>query len=95
MNKKPTAKNNAKSNLFHFTSKMYLVTYEQSPGRIGYKKYGIVQVFNKPQAAQSCLEKLLKEQAQKPWPENYAIQYKLKTVDLTNPLTTELFEYVY
>lgn len=88
--KKPTA-----NNLFHFTSKMYLVTYEQSSGQLECKKYGIVQVFNKPQAAQSCLKKLLKEQQAKPWPERRKIEYNLKTVDLTNPLTTELFEYLY
>jgi len=82
------------NNLFHFTSKMYLVIYAQSRG-LGSMSYGIVQVFNKPKAAQSCLKKLLKEQDAKPFYERSKISYSIKTVDLTNPLTTRLFEYNY
>jgi hypothetical protein len=83
-----------KTKLHHFTSKMYLVTYESSHG-FGNIKYGIAQVFNKPQAAQQYLKNLLKEQDKQPSYEKNKIQYNLKTVDLDNPLTTELFEFIY
>jgi hypothetical protein len=73
---------------------MYLVTYESSHG-FGNIKYGIAQVFNKPQAAQQYLKNLLKEQDKQPSYEKNKIQYNLKTVDLDNPLTTELFEFIY
>jgi hypothetical protein len=82
------------NNLFHFTSKMYLVTYEQSQG-LGSMTYGIVQVFNKPKTAHNCLKKLLKEQDAKPFDERSKISYSVKTVDLSNPLITRLFEYCY
>ena len=82
------------TNLHHFTDKMYLVTFESSHG-LGNMKYGIMQVFNKPQAAQHLLKKLIKEQEKQPSYERNKIQYGLKIVDLSNPLTTELFQYNY
>jgi hypothetical protein len=82
------------TNLHHFTDKMYLVTYESSHG-LGNMRYGIMQVFNKPQAAQQFLKKLIKEQEKQPSYKRNKIQYGLKTVDLNNPLTTELFQYNY
>jgi hypothetical protein len=82
------------SNLHHFTSKMYLVTFEQITG-LGCMKYGIMQVFNKPQAAQAHLKKLIKENDKRPFYEKNKISYDLKTVDLNSPLTTELFQYNY
>ena len=82
------------TNLHHFTDKMYLVTFEMSQG-LGNKKYGIVQVFNKPQAAQHHLKKLIKEQEKQDFFERSKTSYGLKIVDLSNPLTTELFRYNY
>jgi hypothetical protein len=82
------------TNLHHFTDKMYLVTFERSHG-LGNMRYGIMQVFNKPQAAQHHLKKLIKEQEKQPFYERNKIQYGLKIVDLSNPLTTELFQYNY
>jgi hypothetical protein len=83
-----------KTNLHHFTNKMYLVTYESCHG-LGNTVYGIVRVFNKPQAAQQHLKNLLKEQDKQPSYEKNKIQYDLKTIDLNNPLTTKLFEFNY
>ena len=82
------------TNLHHFTNKMYLVTYESSHG-LGNMRYGIVKVFNKPKEAQHFLKNLLKEQEKQPSYERNKIQYGLKIVDLSNPLTTELFQYNY
>lgn len=82
------------TNLHHFTNKMYLVTFERSQG-LGNMRYGIMQVFNKPQAAQQHLKKLIKEQEKQPSYERNNTQYGLKIVDLSNPLTTELFQYNY
>jgi hypothetical protein len=75
-----------------FTSKMYLVTYECGIG--GYSRsYGIVGVFNKPTEASRHIAKLEKEQEKKSPRER--IQYKQKTLDIENPLTTELFRFEY
>ena len=82
------------TNLHHFTDKMYLVTFEMSQG-LGNMKYGIMQVFNKPQAAQHYLKNLIKEQEKQDFFERSKISYGLKIVDLSNPLTTELFQYNY
>lgn len=82
------------TNLHHFTNKMYLVTYESSHG-LGNMKYGIMRVFNKPQAAHQHLKKLIKEQEKQPSYDRNKIQYGLKTVDLNSPCTTNLFEYNY
>ena len=82
------------TSLHHFTDKMYLVTFEMSQG-LGNRKYGIVQVFNKPQAAQHHLKKLIKEQEKQDFFERSKTSYGLKIVDLSNPLTTELFQYNY
>ncbi len=73
---------------------MYLVTYESSHG-LGNMRYGIMQVFNKPQAAQQFLKNLLKLQEKQPSYVRNNTQYGLKTVDLSSPLTTELFQYNY
>ncbi len=83
-----------KTNLHHFTDKMYLVTFESSHG-LGNMRYGIMRVFNKPQDAQQHLKKLIKEQEKQPFYERNKIEYGLKIVDLSNPLTTELFQYNY
>ena len=85
---------NTTKNLHHFTDKMYLVTFEMSQG-LGNMKYGIVQVFNKPKAAQHYLNKLIKEQEKQDFFERSKTSYGLKIVDLSNPLTTELFRYNY
>ncbi len=83
-----------KTNIHHFTDKMYLVTYESSHG-LGNMRYGIVKVFNKPQAAQQFLKNLLKLQEKQPSYVRNNTQYGLKIVDLSSPLTTELFQYNY
>lgn len=82
-----------KTNLNHFTSKMYLVTYEQTTG-LGCCNYGIMSVHNKPQSAHAALKKLIKEQSKKdsPW---YRYSFDLKTVDINSPFPTQLFEYIY
>ena len=74
---------------------MYLVTYEKTGGGLGCMTYGIAQVFNKPQAAHAYLKKLLKAQAALPFHERNKISYNLKTVELDNPFSTELFAYHY
>jgi hypothetical protein len=83
-----------KTSLHHFTDKMYLVTFESSHG-LGNMRYGIMQVFNKPQAAQKFLKNLLKLQEKQPSYVRNNTQYGLKIVDLSSPLTTELFQYNY
>ena len=75
-----------------FTSKMYLVTYECGMGRYG-RSYGIVGTFNKPTEASRHIAKLEKEQEGKLPAQR--IQYRIKTLDLDNPLTTELFTFEY
>ncbi len=80
-----------KTNLHHFTDKMYLVTFESFHG-FGNMRYGIMQVFNKPQAAQKFLKNLLKLQEKQPSYVRNNTQYGLKIVDLNSPLTTELFQ---
>jgi hypothetical protein len=82
-----------KTNLNHFTSKMYLVTYELVTG-LGCMEYGIMSVHNKPQSAQSALKKRVKEQDKK---DNAWSKYtfNLKTVDINGPFHTKLFEYLY
>jgi hypothetical protein len=82
------------TNLHHFTDKMYLVTFERSHG-LGNMRYGIMQVFNKPKAAQHYLKNLIKEQEKQDFFERSKTSYGLKIVDLSNPLTTELFRYNY
>ena len=82
-----------KINLNHFTSKMYLVTYEVTTG-LGCKEYGIMSVHNKPQSAHSALKKLLKQQEIKDSAfKKY--EFNLKTIDINNPFSTKLFEYAY
>lgn len=82
-----------KKSLNHFTSKIYLVTYELITG-LGCKEYGIMSVHNKPQSAHSALKKLINEQDKKDsvW-KKYT--FKLKTIDITSPFSTKLFEYLY
>lgn len=76
----------------HFTSKMYLVTYECGMG--GYcRSYGIVGTFNKPTEASRHIAKLEKEQEGKRPAQR--IQYRIQTLDLDNPLPTELFTFEY
>jgi hypothetical protein len=72
---------------------MYLVTYEQRTG-LGCYSYGIMSVHNKPQSAHAALKKLIKEQDKKDsaW-DKYT--FNLKTIDITSPFSTELFEYLY
>ncbi len=82
------------TNLHHFTDKMYLVTFESSHG-LGNMRYGIVKVFNKPKEAQHFLKNLLKLQEKQPSYVRNNTQYGLKIVDLSSPLTTELFQYNY
>lgn len=84
-----------KTNLIHFTSKMYLVTYERMIS-LGCYDYGIMSVHNKPQSAHAALKKLIKEQSKKDGP--YAwdrYQFNLKTVDINSPFSTKLFEHLY
>jgi hypothetical protein len=82
-----------KTKLNHFTSKMYLVTYERRIG-LGCCDYGIMSVHNKPQSAHTALKKLIKEQDKKDsaW-DKYT--FNLKTVDITSPFSTQLFEHLY
>ena len=82
-----------KKTLTHFTSKMYLVTYEQQTS-LGCRNYGIMSIHNKPQSAHAALKKLIKEQDKKDsaW-DKYT--FNLKTVDITSPFSTKLFEYSY
>jgi len=82
-----------KKTLNHFTSKMYLITYERSYG-LGCRDYGIMSVHNKPQSAYAALKKLIKAQDKKDgsW-DKY--QFNLKTVDINSPFSTQLFEYLY
>ena len=84
---------NMKSKLNHFTSKMYLVTYEKSTG-LGCRDYGIMSVHNKPQSAHAALKKLIKQKEQKEshW-QRY--EFNLKTVDVNSPFSTSLFQYLY
>jgi len=84
-----------KSNLNHFTSKMYLVTYSQITG-LGCCDYGIMSVHNKAQSAHAALKKLIKEQDKKDsampktrW------TFNLKTVDINSPFQTSLFQHLY
>lgn len=81
-----------KTKLHHFTSKMYLITYDKAAGGFGCREYGIVKVFNKRKEALNFLE-ALKEKT----PEYRAskITYDFKEIDLDNPLTTKLFEFLY
>ena len=85
---------NMKSNLNHFTSKMYLVTYEKSTG-LGCRDYGIMSVHNKPQSAHAALKKLIKEQDKKDGLLDRTYQFNLKTVDINSPFSTSLFKYIY
>ena len=82
-----------KQTLNHFTSKMYLVTYEEQTG-LGCCNYGIMSVHNKPQSAHAALKKLVKEQDKK---DNHWSKYifNLKTIDINSPFRTQLFEYLY
>ena len=82
-----------KKSLNHFTSKMYLVTYELVTG-LGCMEYGIMSVHNKPQSAHASLKKLIKEQDKKDsvW-KKYT--FNLKTVDINSPFSTKLFDYLY
>jgi hypothetical protein len=82
------------SKLNHFTSKMYLVTYEKSTG-LGCRDYGIMSVHNKPQSAHAALKKLIKEQDKRDEPLDRKYQFNLKTVDINSPFSTKLFEYAY
>lgn len=83
-----------KNSLTHFTSKMYLVTYEQTTG-LGCRDYGIMSVHNKPQSAHAALKKLIKEQDKKDEPLGRKCRFDLKTVDINSPFRTKLFEYLY
>lgn len=83
-----------KKTLNHFTSKMYLVTYEQQTG-LGCHNYGIMSIHNKPQSAHAALKKLIKEQDKKDSAWGNKFQFNLKTVDINSPLPTHLFEYLY
>lgn len=76
----------------HFTSKIYLVTYECGIGRYS-RSYGISGAFNKPTEASRHIAKLEKEQSNKMPAQK--IQYRIQTLDLDNPLTTELFRFEY
>lgn len=82
-----------KSNLNHFTSKIYLVTYSKVIG-LGSVDYGIMSVHNKPQSTQTAIKKLTKEQDKKDsiW-KKYT--FDLKTIDINNPFSTSLFTYCY
>ena len=83
-----------KTSLNHFTSKMYLVTYERTTGRIGCMEYGIMSVHNKPQSAHSALKKLLKQKETKDSAfKNH--KFDLKTVDINSSFSTQLFYYAY
>jgi hypothetical protein len=61
-------------------------------GRYG-RSYGIVGAFNKPTEASRHIAKLEKEQEGKLPAQR--IQYRIQTLDLDNPLTTELFTFEY
>jgi len=82
-----------KKSLNHFTSKMYLVTYEKTTG-LGCCDYGIMSVHNKPQSAHAALKKLVKEQDKKDsaWTNH---RFNLKTVDINSLFSTQLFEHLY
>jgi len=84
-----------KSNLNHFTSKMYLVTYEVRTG-LGCFDYGVMSVHNKPQSAQAVIKKLIKEQDKKEsvYPKTHW-EFQLKTIDINSMLPTRLFEHLY
>jgi len=84
-----------KTSLNHFTSKMYLVTYEVRNG-LGCFDYGVMSVHNKPQSAQAAIKKLMKEQEKKEsvYPKTHW-EFQLKTVDINSPLPTKLFQHLY
>jgi hypothetical protein len=84
-----------KTNLNHFTSKMYLVTYEFWY-RMGCCEYGIMSVHNKPQSAYAALKKLIKQQDKEDqtWPKG-KYKFDLKTVDINSPFHTKLFDHIY
>jgi len=84
-----------KTSLNHFTSKMYLVTFEQRKG-LGCYDYGVMSVHNKPQSAQAAIKKLIKEQDKKEsvYPKTHW-EFQIKTVDINSPLPTQLFQHLY
>ena len=77
----------------HFTSKIYLVTYEHGQG-LGNRKYGIMGAFNKPTEASRHIAKLQKVENDKGFGAN-KIEYKVQILDLDNPLPKELFAFDY
>ena len=84
-----------KTNLNHFTSKMYLVTFKMRKG-LGCYDYGVMSVHNKTQSAQAAIKKLIKEQDKKEsvYPKTHW-EFQLKTIDINSMLPTRLFEYLY
>ena len=84
-----------KTNLNHFTSKIYLVTYEVRKG-LGCYDYGVMSVHNKPQSAQAAIKKLIKEQDKKDtsYPKTHW-EFRLQTIDMNSPFPTKLFEHLY
>ena len=77
----------------HFTSKMYMVTYEYGQG-LGNRKYGIMGVFNKPTEANRHITKLKKVENDKSFGVN-KIEYRIQTLDLNDPFPKELFTFNY
>jgi hypothetical protein len=85
-----------KTSLNHFTSKIYLVTYEGRKG-LGCYDYGVMSVHNKPQSANAAIKKLIKEQDKKygsAYPKTHW-EFKLQTIDINSMLPTRLFEHLY
>lgn len=74
--------------LKHFTSKIYMITYEVGHG-LGNREYGVVAVYNKQQQAEQRMKQLIKDKGFN-W-----IEYDLKVIDMDNPSPTKLFYYAY
>ncbi len=72
----------------YFTSKAYLVTFEQSGGGFGCRQYGIAAICNKTKEAQIQLERLNKESEN-----NSRIEYKIQEIGLNEH--KELFQFYY
>lgn len=79
--------------LKHFTSKIYMITYEVGHG-LGNREYGVVAVYNKPQQAKQRLKQLIKDNVTGRHATG-RFEYDLKVIDMDSPMPTKLFYYEY